>query len=223
MPKFYWAIVAIWATALAVFLAFQGHLLYEIKREEALVEEIGYTQAKSANQRYSYEDAYAAFSYEGEIKTSIKEYAAIYYLAIPEKLRNRFLQDGWKLILTDKDIQETYYTGDVKGRLAGLTNYSEKTIYVHARKTDIRRSLLHEFGHYVDSVYGMVSASTEFDSIYKSEKIHLNEKWKIDSHATSNAQEFFAESFSMILIYSSQSQTDIPNTYAFINKAIQAF
>ena len=101
------------------------------------------------------------------------------------------------------------------GRLSGLADSVDKRIYVHGKKEDIRRALIHEFGHYLDYKCGISSLDLDFENIYAAEKYGFAEKRKTDDHATSNSQEYFAEAFAQLILYPELLAEKCPDTYDY--------
>lgn len=203
----------LWVVGFVLYSGWLGFYFYQVYQEKGLVEMI----AKQNNETLDE----VPFVLEGNVREAVGRYAKLYYYCVPEKIRNAFHEEGWQFILTDKDIASVYYHGPIEGRLAGLTDISEQSIYIHARKEDIRRALIHEFGHYFDYRLSMNSINhDEFKAIYKKEKAFFNEKWKIDDHAISNEQEYFASAFEQMILYPEVLKEDCPKTYSYLEKLL---
>jgi hypothetical protein len=72
----------------------------------------------------------------------------------------------------------------------------------------------HEIGHFLDVLKNMPSRSAEFAGIYSREKgLYTGTN---AAYITSNAQEYFAQSYRNYLESASQLQAERPETYAFI-------
>lgn len=206
----------LWFVLLILLLLFTGYHVYSIGQENKMVETKAQKNTDKEGIVYAEDNMEHPFILEGDVKTKNIAYAASYYYALPEELRRNFAESGWRIILTDEDISKEYYDGDVKGHLAGLTVSEDKKIYVHDTRSDIRRALIHEFGHFFDFQTEMTSKSFRFTKMYWTEKEDLKEKWKMDDHATSNSQEYFAESFAQFVLYPGDLKENCPQTYKYL-------
>lgn len=179
----------------------------------------GYVMSKylSSNAVKSY-----GFKTKGSVSSSRQKYANKYMGYIPTKIWNRFVDKGWTLRITTEDIRKVYYP-EIKSSLAGLTMFDERMIVIGYSEKRIRRALLHEMGHFVDSELGFPSFTDEFEAIYNSEKNKAKFKDQVDKHCTSTSTEYFAEAFLQYLIYPSNLKKNAPKTYAFIKKCISDF
>ena len=219
--KLYYSVMTILLVGLLICSSFLGKNAYLTYKTNDRVYELARVEENESGVSYEENSLSEILEIEGNVDSSIAEYANIYYASIPWEVRASLEEDGWRIILTDKDLQDNYYDGDVKGRLAGLTVFSEKTIYVYASKRDIRRSLIHEVGHYVDYKNGFVSKSDKFKSVFNKEKSSLKELWKIDDHNTSNSTEFFAEVFNKFVVYNEDCKEEVPKSYKCIKNALK--
>lgn len=206
----------LWVVLVIIFLLFVGYYFYSVREETNLVQTKSLQNTTQEEILFEKNNTEHPFVLDGNIKDDVIYYAASYYYSIPEYIRTEFNKDGWQVVLTDKDISKEYYNGPVKGRLAGLADSMEKKLYIHGKKSDIRRAMLHEFGHYWDYQYGNLSLSSTFKEIYTDEKDSFYEKWKTDNHATSNSQEYFAEALAQLLLYPEVLEKNCPNTYNYV-------
>lgn len=207
MIKFLWRT---WIVAFITIILLMGMDIWSFKQK--------HTYALSVRESYMKSDMEENYpiQIEGDVWKGNNLYAHVYYLLVPERIRHSFQDEGWKIILTDKNISDHYYTGEVEGWLSGLTDYSKKRIYIHSRFYDIRNALLHEMGHYYDYMLGGASYTDEFKEIYEEENNQLKPYWEPDSHIRSNAQEYFAEAFADYILDKEQVKENVKSTYKFI-------
>ena len=210
----------LWGIFFVLFLVSAGYYFYDINKENNLVRNKAIQNTTQEEILYEKGNVDHPFVLDGDIKDSIVFYAASYYYSLPEIIRMEFSKDGWQVVLTDKDISKEYYHGPIEGRLAGLTDCSDKRIYIHNTREDIQRAMIHEFGHFFDYSIGMGSVSFEFKEIYEVEKELFKEKRKIDNHNISNEMEYFAETFSQFLLYPDILKKNCPQTYDYLMELI---
>ena len=185
----------LWILLAIILVCFFVYYQMDVGKEKEFVTQLSEVEKEEALKECPGDDCNRLFALEGDIRESSINLATIYYKAIPWELRKDFVKEGWNLIITDKNINDEYYNGEIKRELAGLTLLKEKKIYISHKSRHIRQAMVHEFGHYLDIKLGFVSETKEFKEIYEEEKEHIKEKWKFDGHASSNSQEFFAECF----------------------------
>ena len=165
MKKYVDFLVIIWACLFLSYLGVIAFMHYEISEADKYVNKIATKNTGREDILLEMGKTELPFVVEGKKRASLIRYAASYYYSIPEEIRYNFQEAGWQLVITDRDIAENYYNGPVKGRLAGLTDSQEKRIYVHSKRNDIRRALIHEFGHFFDYSTGMSSFTLDFKAI----------------------------------------------------------
>lgn len=136
---------------------------------------------------------------------------------VPNKVIDRFYQDGWTLVLTD---ELTYIDG--KSGYTGLCNYDNRLIGVKSNLYGLSQiTMLHEFGHFVDytySNYSFLSNNADFQILYNKYKATYVEiaPRAQKGYATSNAKEFFATTFEEYYLYSDKLKEQVPDVYAYI-------
>lgn len=165
--------------------------------------------------RYFYENEYVTIFLEGKIfKRDAKKLVEVLE-DIPDKILQDFNEDGFEIILTDVNISEKYYTGDITETIAGLFVESDKTIYISRKSNFIKYSTVHEIGHYFDFKNNWISESQEFQDIYEIEKEKLK-TFSYDEHYKSNSKEYFATAFKEYLKNPKRLETYTPLTYKYI-------
>ena len=121
-------------------------------------------------------------------------------------LTSRFCSDGWNIILTSADLNDLLFSGKTSG-VVGATVFNDKTIYCN---TSYPEAVIHELGHYLDYVCGMVSSGEEFTSLYYSEASNLTE------YGETSSAEFFAEVYKYIHTQPDEAWSRCPNSCAFV-------
>lgn len=132
---------------------------------------------------------------------------------LPENLQSAFVQDGWSIYVTDKDIAQTYYKGEYDQVMA-TTNYEELRILIESRQDAVYESPIHEVGHWVDYYLDFPSTTEEFAAIYDSDKSMFINAYH--SQCINDELEFFAEGFWQYTINPNQLQNVSPKLYQFI-------
>lgn len=133
---------------------------------------------------------------------------------LPEYWRSAFAEDGWTMIVTNNDFwTPSGYAPET--RLAGLTMYDPRIIYIRADCTRIEVAIFHEIGHYADSKTGFPSCTDEFYRLYESEKDTFQEYRNFDNHGTVNTTEYFATIW-MQLYLDPASEESAPESFAFV-------
>ena len=121
---------------------------------------------------------------------------------LPAQVLSNFADRGWRFYVTDKNIAHTYYNGPYNyNSILGLTYYDKKYIVIEQRSKAIEEATLHEFGHYLDWIHGVIQESdssecmevldTEFMDIYNSESNAFTNEFDVYFHY--DPTEFFAE------------------------------
>lgn len=136
---------------------------------------------------------------------------------LPGKLLNSFIDSGWVVEVTDKDIGKMFTNGKFKN-VKGLTVYRDRVIYLSSIQKDITDSVLHEFGHWVDMCKGFISDSKEFLSIYDLESDSFVSTFNVDFYY--NNMEMFAEAFYRYLVSGDVLKANCPETYKFISEIV---
>ncbi|MDO4556963.1 MAG: hypothetical protein Q4B70_17770 [Lachnospiraceae bacterium] len=83
-------------------------------------------------------------------------------------------------------------------------------------------TLLHEVGHFVNFLTLGTVNSTEFKSIYNSEKDAAKKFYRIPSYTTGAIGEYYAESFRMYYTDNAKLKSKCPKTYNFMVKTINS-
>lgn len=136
------------------------------------------------------------------------------YAMLPDSVRESFEADGFKILITKKNLDENYYAGEIDGFINGIFSYQRKTIFLYGTESALKASMLHEFGHYLDWKNGFPSRTEAFKPIYDAEKDVF------DSPYINTATEFFAEVFQEMLKGEGE---DCPQTVTVLQSILERF
>lgn len=90
---------------------------------------------------------------------------------------------------------------------------------IHTGWDSIKKTVLHEYGHYLDYLYGWtLSDNTEFIQITKKEESRYRNEQKRNN--LRDPKEYFAESFADYLILASKLKEEAPETYQYMKQII---
>lgn len=142
------------------------------------------------------------------------------YMLIPENVRERFEEDGWKIYATTENLGQKYY--GKKMSILALTVTDEQAIYIDDREK-ARYSVIHEMGHYIDFSSDFVSGTEEFEEIFNEEADDFRSFHETHKNNTSTAVEYFAESYQAMITETEEMMEKCPKTYQFIAKYADAF
>lgn len=144
---------------------------------------------------------------------------------VPDYIKRKFLDDGWSMLLTDKDLSAMYYEEETESydpltseNVLGLTTPEKKTVFIAADKYSTKQSCVHEMGHYVDYCLGALSWSDEFRDAMESDRKMYSFYFPY-SHLDVD-EEFFAESLSAYWKHPNELASFCPNLYAFFNSRL---
>lgn len=146
-----------------------------------------------------------------------------YLEKVPENIKEKLENEGWNIHITNKNLADEF---KVEGydKISGLTVYEEKNIYVEARSTAIKSSLIHEIGHAIDSSSGFISQNNDFNDIYKNEQNSFVESGNEDSsYGTTSNIEYFAESFNQFIQYPQQQNENTPETFKYMENLVENY
>ena len=160
---------------------------------------------------------------DGEVADSYINMANNYFEKLPENIKTKLLENGWNIYITDENLAEKYYANTYE-KIAGVTVYDEKNIYIEARSGAIKNSIYHEVGHAIDSEHGFTSQNEDFNEIYENEQENFVEVGNEESnYGTSSNLEYFAETFNQIMLYPESAKENVPESYEYIENLVNEF
>ena len=158
---------------------------------------------------------------DGNVDDEIVAYANEYIEKIPLNIRQKFVDNGWKIYVTDKNLSKLF-CNNVYNSIAGVTLYDEKIIYIEDRKNAVKLGTVHEIGHAIDEMLNTISYSQEFEELYNLEKNNFIEKNNINTdYARQNDSEYFAELFQQTILYPDSCKVNSPKSYEYMNNLIE--
>lgn len=143
---------------------------------------------------------------------------AINYIEkLPKAFINELTNEGWKFIITTRNIEDTYQS-KTKNTI-GLTIYSKKRIYVLNNEGYIASAVIHEFAHALDFLNDYISFSDEWIAIFNEERAQSG----YAEYFISDSREFFAESVQQYYTYREMVRKNTPKCYEFIKNLMKNY
>ena len=155
---------------------------------------------------------------EGNVDSLVVERVAFELAKLPESIQQAFMDDGWTLCVTDRDLDAEYFGGRY-GRVMGTSVYPERTIYISNYESAALNSTIHEIGHWLDWHYGFGTDSEEFSKIYERENQTFIDEY--NSGCVFDTKELFAEGFYRYFIDSEYLGRTVPELHEFIENCIK--
>lgn len=158
-----------------------------------------------------------------QIGTDITEYQIFEILKawdiVPIGLREKFLNAGWKVLLTNS----REWRIDERGRrVAGYITSKEERILVKASQGKLDMILYHEFGHFMYSLSNDKYLIREFYDAYLQEKKEYLRLFN-DEYGVSNVEEYFAQVFAHYLKNPKETERCIKRSFDIIDAIAQKF
>lgn len=149
----------------------------------------------------------------GDVDEQIVEMVEAELNKIPSKIREKFVQSGWHIYVTDESLAKAYYNG-IHKTVYGVTFYEKKLILIDNSLEAASTATIHEVGHWFDNYFGNISNTKEFNAIYNKE----NEKFlnTFSRGCKMDIGEYFAESFYRYIVSPDAMKKVAPETYLFI-------
>lgn len=138
---------------------------------------------------------------------------------LPESMLVKFQENGWHFYVTDKNIDQQFFEGKY-GSVMGITRMDHESIYIEDRPEAIETATLHEFGHYIDNINGMLSNTAEFHDVYNAESPTFVDIFNVDFHY--DILEFFAEGFYKFYTEREKLQENCPHLFEYIKDVIDS-
>lgn len=134
---------------------------------------------------------------------------------LPPRIYEKFVSDGWQMVLTDENLADKYFKGKYSAVMA-VTDSSIKTIWIDNTERSVRNSVIHELGHYIDYSMGFADSKSDFQSIYEAEKRLFVVVGGSGAQARSSSIEYFAEALQETVLHPESCMSHTPRTYAYM-------
>jgi len=137
------------------------------------------------------------------------------YDNLPAKLCKAFVNDRWKIYLSNEKIDAS--------SVSGLCSYGDRCIKIRASSSDIVKTTYHEFGHYLDFKEKFFSEQKFFTRIFFEEKEDFHKVIKNESsykYSVSGIEEYFAELFAYFMKNRNLVRNCVPKSYETMHKIV---
>ena len=148
---------------------------------------------------------------EGDVPNSLLNYAANYWYVLPIEIRNQFESDNWNIIITSNSLEESL---NINHNILAYTNPDTKTIYIESRQKAIRKSFIHEIGHYIDIRQDFISNYDDFLELYNSTSEYADVQDK-ELYTNFNSKEYFAISFQNYILKKEKLKLNSNSMYEY--------
>lgn len=138
---------------------------------------------------------------------------------IPAGLINSFRNNGWKIIMTNRDIGDFLFNGAKD--ICAATTTTTNTMYFANTDHAVDVAVIHEFGHYMDFVITGTSDRSDFYNIYISEKTALKSAFGFNRNDISNTKEFYASCLDAYYMNAGKMQQVAPQSYQIITEDLE--
>ena len=136
---------------------------------------------------------------------------------LPNWVLDRFVDAGWNIYVTDKDIDD-YFCDGIYGSCLGLTIYDSKVIYIEARENAINSATIHEIGHFIDCYNNFLSSTPAYLEIFSLEEASLRSAFNLNIYWDN--KEFFAESLYFYYTQNTVLKNAAPTIYTYIESIL---
>ena len=158
---------------------------------------------------------------------------------LPADVISGFVREGWKISLVSEiNLKGTAYEDEDSDYMTvGLTDYKNKIIQLRPVRYSgisnfIKLKALHELCHFADSYYGDVTATDEWEALYKEYRdsyveyeflnIEVTEKNTADvGYATSDRYEMFACAMKDYLNQPGYLKDNYPGLYGYFDEIVK--
>lgn len=139
---------------------------------------------------------------------------------IPENVRNSFIEDGSKLIITDEHLGKRFHN-DTSLNILGVTSFyltkGNCEMYIYAGGIEYE-AILHEIGHYIDGKLSLASSNDTFLGIWAKEVYTFSTIHKTHANNLGSSGEYFAEACSLYIKNDETFKQSCFSTYSYIQK-----
>lgn len=140
-----------------------------------------------------------------------------YLNKLPRKIVKTLKDDGWKIIITPRNMDEVY-SSNIQNTV-GLTFYYKGRIYLQNNTFSIGFATLHEVGHALDYTNDFMSLTNTWDDIYREEA----EASEMGTYFEGSASEYFAQSFQYYFLEPEALKLNAPKSYEFMMEFINRY
>ncbi len=188
-------------------------------RNIVLVVVLSFTVGVSANANEKY-DMDIPIEESGEVKQEVLNIVQEQIEKVPDIVKDRFVEDSWRLIVTDENIAKTEFDGAyLIVNAATICDY--KYIKISNRVTAANVSTIHEFGHFLYKVAGRFDNEEDVKDVYELEKDNKG-KALSSGNGLSNHREFYAEVFYVYCNSKEDAISAYPGMVSIIEKDIES-
>ena len=166
----------------------------------------------------TYISRYSFLTTDGEIEKESIIVAEKEISRIPQNMLNIFEAEGWRIEISNANISAKYFGGRY-GNVMGVTITDQHVIVIQNRTSSIQSSIIHEFGHYIDTRFDFPSLSDEFWEIYLQEVDTFISRIP-NSSSVRDEMEFFASTFYYMMKDPSKCT---PRATEFVQRYINSF
>jgi len=141
---------------------------------------------------------------------------------LPEWLVESHRESG-RIFLQSEEFPPSDFTevGEKYRTVGTFTGSNDRiTILILENKDEMGETLIHEYGHYLDSLF-LCTESTGFKGIYQEEKEKYFDKVEKSSYHISCASEYFAGAFTMYFTHKRALKKYCPYTYEYLKTMIE--
>lgn len=173
----------------------------EVEELLASLEEIEATEENY----YAYESedfaAYSLIVNEANASQEFVDELARQINLVPKDILNSFKEKNWTICITNEDLHNKLVKKQNEEMadnmvIEGLLVISDDIIYVYNDNIALESyTVIHEFGHYADKMYGWPSLKNEFKQIYNEEKDSIKTTTSLHSE-----EELYAEAFKKVIL-----------------------
>lgn len=153
---------------------------------------------------------------EVEDGVDIKSYSQVVnkYFEIPSDVRNFFEASGWKIIISNEQLEDVWLQ-DNYVEVVARAKFTTKEIRLE-NSTKGLNGITHEMGHFVYWHIQQPELLAEWAAIWPSESVNIS------AYAQTNPCEGFAEAFAQIITDNTFKER-CPDSYEFVSEVLEYF
>lgn len=165
----------------------------------------------------------SVFYYVGNVSKKDIIRVANNWVKIPESIRESFINDGSKIIVTNEHLGLKFHN-DLNIDILGITSFSTSKnnceIYI-ANNENASASIIHEIGHYMDGKLGFPSNTDDFKELWSCEMQFISTFHVTNLQNVDTPSEYFAETCNLYIIKNEDLKNYCPMTYEYISKCFK--